>query len=80
MGFNSVFKGLIHIFLMYYVLFNYSQISAYIKCRQLKSAYLLAVKYSRLEDVQKILHEAQKLGQTKIQQICLKRLGQHVET
>jgi len=65
---------------MYYVLFNYSQISAYIKCRQLKSAYLLAVKYSRLEDVQKILHEAQKLGQTKIQQICLKRLGQHVET
>ncbi|GFG38565.1 hypothetical protein Cfor_07107 [Coptotermes formosanus] len=56
------------------------KISAYIKCRQLKSAYLLAVKYSRLDDVRKILHEAQKLGQTKMQQICLKRLGQQVET
>jgi len=60
-------------------LLNYLQISAYIMCQQLKSAYLLAVKCGRLDDVQKILHEAQKLGQTKIHQICLKRLGQQVE-
>jgi hypothetical protein len=65
---------------MWYVLFNCLQISAYIKCRQLKSAYLMAVKYSRIDDVHKILLEAQKLGQTKMQQICLKRLGQQVET
>ena len=65
---------------MWYVLINCLQISAYIKCRQLKSAYLMAVKYSRIDDVHKILLEAQKLGQTKMQQICLKRLGQQVET
>ncbi|XP_069671907.1 uncharacterized protein Sptz isoform X2 [Periplaneta americana] len=53
-----------------------NKITAYIECRQLKSAYLLAVKYNRLEDVRRILHEAEKLGQTKIQQICQKRLGQ----
>ncbi|PNF30079.1 hypothetical protein B7P43_G04236 [Cryptotermes secundus] len=57
-----------------------NKISAYIKCHQLKSAYLLAVKYNRLEDVRKILHEAEKLGQTKIQQICLRRLGQQAGT
>ncbi|XP_063235572.1 zinc finger FYVE domain-containing protein 26 isoform X2 [Bacillus rossius redtenbacheri] len=56
-----------------------NKISAYITCRQLKSAYLLAVKHNRLSDIRRILHEAERLGQTKIKQICLKRLALHPE-
>ncbi|XP_034238268.1 uncharacterized protein LOC117643458 isoform X2 [Thrips palmi] len=51
------------------------KIKALIKCGQLKSAYLLAVKCERLDDIELILQEAEKLGQTAIQKICLKRLG-----
>lgn len=51
------------------------QIKAFIACGQLKSAYLLAVKFERLDDIECILQEAEKLGQTAIKKICLKRLG-----
>ncbi|KAK3912489.1 Zinc finger FYVE domain-containing protein 26 [Frankliniella fusca] len=51
------------------------KIQAFISCGQLKSAYLLAVKYERLEDIEKILEEAERLGQSAIKNICLKRLG-----
>ncbi|KAJ1528811.1 hypothetical protein ONE63_007188 [Megalurothrips usitatus] len=51
------------------------KIKAFILCGQLKSAYLLAVKHDRLEDIERILSEADKLGQEAIKKICLKRLG-----
>lgn len=51
------------------------KIKALIKCGQLKSAYLLAVKREKLDYIELILQEAEKLGQTAIQKICLKRLG-----
>lgn len=51
------------------------KIQAFITCGQLKSAYLLAVKYERLEDIEKILQEAERMGQSAIKNICLQRLG-----
>ncbi|XP_035723790.1 protein DDB_G0276689-like [Vespa mandarinia] len=50
------------------------KISAYIESKQLKAAYLLAVKYSRVQDVRKILKESDRLGQTAIKNICTKWL------
>ncbi|OAD56884.1 Zinc finger FYVE domain-containing protein 26 like protein [Eufriesea mexicana] len=52
------------------------KINAYIECRQLKSAYLLAVKHSRAQDVRKILKESDRLGQNAIKKICIKWLQQ----
>ncbi|XP_066995944.2 uncharacterized protein Sptz [Anabrus simplex] len=51
-----------------------TKVTAYIECKQLKSAYLLAVKHDRLGDVRRILREAEHLGQTAIRKICQKRL------
>ncbi|KAK2580224.1 hypothetical protein KPH14_012481 [Odynerus spinipes] len=50
------------------------KISAYIESKQLKAAYLLAVKYSRAQDIRKILKESDRLGQTAIKAICTKWL------
>lgn len=52
------------------------QIESYIESRQLKAAYLLAVKHSRAQDIKKILKEADRLGQIAIKSICTKWLQQ----
>ncbi|XP_043461874.1 zinc finger FYVE domain-containing protein 26 homolog [Leptopilina heterotoma] len=52
------------------------KISSYIESRQLKAAYLLAVKHSRANDIRRILKEADRLGQNAIKSICTKWLQQ----
>ncbi|XP_011305898.1 uncharacterized protein Sptz [Fopius arisanus] len=52
------------------------KIDSYIESKQLKAAYLLAVKHSRGQDIRKILREADRLGQTAIKSICNKWLQQ----
>ncbi|XP_032664873.1 zinc finger FYVE domain-containing protein 26 homolog isoform X2 [Odontomachus brunneus] len=52
------------------------RINAYIESKQLKAAYLLAVKHSRAQDIRKILKESDRLGQSAIKAICLKWLQQ----
>ncbi|XP_011502694.1 PREDICTED: zinc finger FYVE domain-containing protein 26 [Ceratosolen solmsi marchali] len=52
------------------------KISSYIESKQLKAAYLLAVKYQRTQDIKKILKEADRLGQNAIRSICTKWLKQ----
>ncbi|CAK9808723.1 Zinc finger FYVE domain-containing protein 26 [Anthophora plagiata] len=52
------------------------KINAYIECKQLKAAYLLAVKHSRAQDIRKILKESDRLGQNAIKAICIKWLQQ----
>lgn len=54
-----------------------NKVSGYIQCHQLKSAYLVAVKYNRVDDVQRIMREAQRMGNTAVHKICLKWLNQH---
>ncbi|XP_024936036.1 zinc finger FYVE domain-containing protein 26 homolog isoform X2 [Cephus cinctus] len=54
------------------------KISSYIESRQLKAAYLFAVKHARAQDVRKILKEADRLGQNAIKSICIKWL-QHTQ-
>lgn len=51
-------------------------ISSYIDSKQLKAAYLLAVKHQRAQDIRKILKEADRLGQNAIRSICSKWLKQ----
>lgn len=45
-----------------------------IESRQLKAAYLLAVRHSRAQDVKKIFKEADRLEQHAIKAICAKWL------
>ncbi|XP_050444515.1 uncharacterized protein LOC126848048 isoform X2 [Cataglyphis hispanica] len=52
------------------------RINAYIESKQLKAAYLLAVKYSSTQDIKRILKESDRLGQNAIKTICLKWLQQ----
>ncbi|XP_018400391.1 PREDICTED: zinc finger FYVE domain-containing protein 26 [Cyphomyrmex costatus] len=52
------------------------KINAYIENKQLKAAYLLAVKYSRAQDIRRILKESDRLDQSAIKAICLKWLQQ----
>ncbi|XP_076637977.1 zinc finger FYVE-type containing 26 spastizin [Colletes latitarsis] len=52
------------------------KINAYIECKHLKAAYLLAVKHSRAQDIRKILKESDRLGQNAIKAICIKWLQQ----
>ncbi|XP_059148210.1 zinc finger FYVE domain-containing protein 26-like [Physella acuta] len=54
-----------------------NKINAFILCGKLRSAYLLAVKRDRVEDVQRIAGAAQRLGQTAVRNICKKWLEQH---
>ncbi|KAF5289881.1 hypothetical protein FQR65_LT02015 [Abscondita terminalis] len=51
-----------------------AKISAYIETKQLKTAYLLAVKYKRVGDVRRILREAELLNQPNIKALCQKIL------
>ncbi|KAL5010744.1 hypothetical protein ScPMuIL_013049 [Solemya velum] len=53
-----------------------NKINAYILCGKLRSAYLLAVKGERVEDVQRIVGAAQRMGQTAVKNICNKWLQQ----
>ncbi|CAD6209197.1 GSCOCG00003776001-RA-CDS [Cotesia congregata] len=50
------------------------KIGCYIESKQLKAAYLLAVKHSREQDIRRILKEADSLGQSAIKSICTKWL------
>ncbi|XP_046750483.1 uncharacterized protein LOC124413769 [Diprion similis] len=50
------------------------KISMCIESRQLKAAYLLAVRHSRAQDIRRILKEADRLEQTAIKAICTKWL------
>ncbi|KOC64689.1 Zinc finger FYVE domain-containing protein 26 [Habropoda laboriosa] len=52
------------------------KINTYIECKQLKAAYLLAVRHSRAQDIRKILKESDRLGQNAIKAICIKWLQQ----
>ncbi|XP_035827727.1 zinc finger FYVE domain-containing protein 26 [Aplysia californica] len=54
-----------------------NKINALILCGKLRSAYLLAVKRERVEDVQRIAGAAQRLGQSAVTNICRKWLEQH---
>ncbi|BFZ12118.1 hypothetical protein BsWGS_15157 [Bradybaena similaris] len=54
-----------------------NKINAYILCGKLRSAYLLAVKRDRVDDVQRIAGAAQRLGQSAVKNICKKWLEQH---
>ncbi|XP_018333319.1 zinc finger FYVE domain-containing protein 26 homolog isoform X2 [Agrilus planipennis] len=51
-----------------------AKISAYIETKQLKSAYLLAVKHKRMGDIRRILKEAEYLNQPTIKALCQKVL------
>ncbi|ESP02327.1 hypothetical protein LOTGIDRAFT_238051 [Lottia gigantea] len=53
-----------------------NKINAYILCGKLRSAYLLAVKGERIEDVQRIAGAAQRTGQAAVKNICTKWLQQ----
>ena len=59
-----------------YCLFFFVQISGYIFCGKLRSAYLIAVKGDRIEDVKRISAMAQQTGQTATRNICDKWLQQ----
>ncbi|XP_015433270.1 PREDICTED: uncharacterized protein LOC107189289 [Dufourea novaeangliae] len=56
------------------------KINAYIDCKQLKAAYLVAVKYSRAHDIRKILKESDRLGQNAIKAICIKWLQRELKS
>ncbi|XP_076098495.1 uncharacterized protein LOC143068375 isoform X2 [Mytilus galloprovincialis] len=56
------------------------KINAYILCGKLRSAYLMAVKAERVEDVQRIAGAAQRMGQTAVKNICNKWLEQKKNT
>ena len=51
------------------------QINAYILCGKLKSAYLIAVKAERMEDVKRIAGAAERSGQVAVKNICDKWLN-----
>ncbi|KAF5271758.1 hypothetical protein FQA39_LY08081 [Lamprigera yunnana] len=54
-----------------------AKISAYIESKQLKTAYLLAVKHKRMGDIRRILREAEFLNQPNIKALCQKILHSH---
>ncbi|KAK5647689.1 hypothetical protein RI129_002581 [Pyrocoelia pectoralis] len=54
-----------------------AKISAYIESKQLKTAYLLAVKHKRMGDIRRILREAEFLNQPSIKALCQKILHSH---
>ncbi|XP_055857193.1 zinc finger FYVE domain-containing protein 26 homolog [Episyrphus balteatus] len=51
------------------------RISSYIFIGQLKSAYLLAIQHNRLNDIRKILHQAEATNQVHIKKLCEKKLS-----
>jgi zinc finger FYVE domain-containing protein 26 len=52
-----------------------TKVQCFIWSGQLKSAYLLAVQHNRLNDVKKILRQAEKTNQPHIKRLCEKKLN-----
>lgn len=77
LGFSCLWYHLIK-YKLFIILFL--QINAYILCGKLRSAYLMAVKAERVEDVQRIAGAAQRMGQTAVKNICNKWLEQKKNT
>uniref|UniRef100_A0A182Q4W6 FYVE-type domain-containing protein n=1 Tax=Anopheles farauti TaxID=69004 RepID=A0A182Q4W6_9DIPT len=55
------------------------RIHCYIVSGQLKAAYLLANRHQRASDIQKILRQAELLGQMHVKRLCEARLNHHGE-
>lgn len=51
------------------------KISCHIQSGQLKSAYLLAVQHNRLNDVRKVLRQAETTNQIHVKRLCEKKLN-----
>ncbi|GBP79999.1 Zinc finger FYVE domain-containing protein 26 homolog [Eumeta japonica] len=54
------------------------KISCYLECRILTTAYIMAVRHERTNDLRRILHEAERLGNEQVRNACLKRLAKNV--
>lgn len=65
-----------NIFTVSFIIYEILQISAHIEAKQLKSAYLLAVKYKRITDIRRIMSEAELLNQPTIKSLCQRILQQ----
>ncbi|CAG4931957.1 unnamed protein product [Parnassius apollo] len=50
------------------------KISCYLVCRNVSSAYILAARHERTNDLRRVLHEAERLGNDQVRNACLKRL------
>ncbi|XP_059053416.1 zinc finger FYVE domain-containing protein 26 homolog [Achroia grisella] len=50
------------------------KISCYLVCRNLSSAYILAARHDRTNDLRRVLQEAERLGNDPVKNACLKRL------
>ncbi|KAM3962427.1 zinc finger FYVE-type containing 26 spastizin [Aphomia sociella] len=50
------------------------KISCYLVCRNLSSAYILAARHDRTNDLRRVLQEAERLGNDQVKNACLKRL------
>ncbi|XP_026489637.2 zinc finger FYVE domain-containing protein 26 homolog [Vanessa tameamea] len=50
------------------------KISCYLVCRNVSSAYILAAKHDRTNDLRRVLQEAERLGNDQVRNACLKRL------
>ncbi|KAJ0173711.1 hypothetical protein K1T71_010860 [Dendrolimus kikuchii] len=50
------------------------KISCYLTCRNVSSAYILAAKNDRTNDLRRVLQEAERLGNDHVRNACLKRL------
>ena len=64
-------------FCLFFVCFFFFQISAFLMCGKLKSAYLIAVKGDRVDAIREIAELAEKTGQSKMVEICSKYLSQY---
>lgn len=50
------------------------KISCYLVCRNVSSAYILAARNDRTNDLRRVLQEAERLGNDQVRNACLKRL------
>ena len=57
--------------------FVFHQLSTFLMCGKLKSAYLIAVKGDRVDAIREIVELAEKTGQSKMVEICKKYLAQY---
>ena len=57
--------------------FVFHQISAFLMCGKLKSAYLIAVKGDRVDAIREIAELAETTGQSKMVEICKKYMAQY---
>ncbi|KAL4709848.1 hypothetical protein ACJJTC_000335 [Scirpophaga incertulas] len=51
-----------------------TKISCYLTCKNVSSAYILAARNDRPNDLRRVLHEAERLGNDHVRNACLKRL------